>query len=62
MQAHSCRFIIEAGCWTNEEDRRILEDPDFPARHAVGLLEAYAALASRALGWTGPHLIGRGGG
>lgn len=62
MREHSCRFITEAGCLTNHEDRMILDQPGFPARHACGLLLAYATLARSAMGWTREHQIGDGRG
>jgi hypothetical protein len=57
LRSHSCRFITEVGCLTNSEDRRILDQPDFPIRQARGLLQAYAALATSALGWAYAHRI-----
>ncbi len=51
MIEHSCRFITEVGCHTNDLDRALMSRPDFALRAAVGILRAYAALAAAGLEW-----------
>jgi hypothetical protein len=60
MRAHSCRFISEIGCHTNVADAALLFAPDFPDRAAVGILDAYAALATARMGWSYPYHAGEG--
>jgi len=57
MRAHSCRFLSEVGCFTNAQDRAILDRADFPERQARGLVRAYASLAVARMGWTFAYSI-----
>ena len=54
---HSCRFISEAGYCTNPEDKAIMSQPDFARREAIGILRAYASLATKRMGWSYAYRI-----
>lgn len=56
---NSCRFISEAAVYTNPGERKIMQAAGFPAKEAVGIANAYVALATSRMGWTARYQIGK---
>lgn len=55
---NSFQMLSEAAAYTNPTDLAIMQQPDFPKKHAIGVLKAYALIAQQRGGWTYPYQIG----
>lgn len=54
---NACVFITEAATFTNPGDKAVMDAPGFGRSEAIGLLKAYAHLASVRMGWTAKYTI-----
>lgn len=57
---NSFQFITEAATYTNPEDLALMKAPDFPQKHAAGILGAYMHIAKTRGNWTYAATIGAG--
>lgn len=60
LMENTCRFISEGATYTNPTDLAMMQRPDFPAKQARGIVEAYAYLAKAKGNWTYDYAIGEG--
>lgn len=59
FENNSFQFISEAAAYTNPQDLLAMQQLDFPAKQALGVLEMYAYIAKAAGNWTYPYSIGK---
>jgi hypothetical protein len=54
---NSFQFLTEAAAYTNQQDLAIMQRPEFPKLHAIGVLKAYVHLAKARGNWSYPYEI-----